>query len=381
MRENKYLKNVDENINVFFNRYKQVYGNKIENDNAKRAELEKQIFRDYWKSIYFIVAVLISICILVLSCIIKLDMKISIYKYAITIVSFIIVNYCAYSMYANKRREEGAIPSYTDNKVELYNLLLKGFNPSLKILNRQEKNEFEVINWQKEYYSVFNSEGFNKFCVDDVLVGNLRNKNINDFYCSELSVVYDTKDSKGNGKYINVFDGLFCRYEMNKNINQEIKILRDNKETESKKYYNQADANRIINMDAGEFERKFDVIADNGTAAMSIITADIMQMLLELYDEMKFEIVIKNQYIYVKLFGKWFFELGANPYQYIDKMRGIENSGNTVEDMINIEESRIDGKKSDDDEYKKLEIKRTYIGLAKLFEVIDMIEELVNKNL
>ena len=33
------------------------------------------------------------------------------------------------------------------------------------------------------------------------------------------------------------------------------------------------------------------------------------------------------------------------------------------------------------DEYKKLEIKRTYIGLAKLFEVIDMIEELVNKNL
>lgn len=60
--------------------------------------------------------------------------------------------------------------------------------------------------------------------------------------------------------------------------------------------------NLKIHLDSKEFEDIFDVYASNQLKAMQLLTADVMQALIDFYAEtdILYEITIKNNYIYIQ---------------------------------------------------------------------------------
>ena len=85
---------------------------------------------------------------------------------------------------------------------------------------------------------------------------------------------------------ITKFNGLFAKIEIEKSIDSELRIMQDGKFA--------FDKNRL-NMDSSEFEKYFDVKASNKILAMQILTADIMEELVEFENKtkMKYNIYLR----------------------------------------------------------------------------------------
>ena len=70
-------------------------------------------------------------------------------------------------------------------------------------------------------------------------------------------------------------------------------------------------------MDSSDFEEIFDIYAEDKIYAMRILTTDVMMLLLDFYEkyEMKFEIILKEQKIFLRFYTGKIFEkkLFRNP--------------------------------------------------------------------
>lgn len=92
------------------------------------------------------------------------------------------------------------------------------------------------------------------------------------------------------------FRGIFATTELNKNINSCIKIM-----------LNRAlisEGDKKINLDSTKFEEYFDVYTDNDILTMRILTADIMEMLVDFFKkyQIRFEVYLKNSKLYFRFF-------------------------------------------------------------------------------
>ena len=102
-------------------------------------------------------------------------------------------------------------------------------------------------------------------------------------------------DSEGNTHTTRttIFHGLFAKVTSEKSITSELRIVQD----KIGKY----NKNRL-NMDSSEFEKYFDVITDNKIIAMQLLTADVMEEMIEFENKtnMKYDIVVKENEIYLR---------------------------------------------------------------------------------
>ncbi len=146
-------------------------------------------------------------------------------------------------------------------------------------------------------YAFAEFEKYNSLDCEDLITGTLNGK-----YNIEMCEI-DVKDSE-----INIFHGLFVEVKFDKKINTKIKIRKSANAlySKSKAIYNKKEK---IEMDSSEFEKEFDVYAENKIIAMQILTSDIMQMLLDFKENNKMipEMTLEDNVLYIRFpTGKMF---------------------------------------------------------------------------
>ena len=145
--------------------------------------------------------------------------------------------------------------------------LIDNFYDNLEYYPLKEMPEriYEKPNYN-EYYNEYHSE--------DYFEGQIKNKYYIDMAEVFTEHVETHTDSEGNTHTTRttIFHGLFAKVTSEKSITSELRIVQD----KIGKY----NKNRL-NMDSSEFEKYFDVITDNKIIAMQLLTADVMEEMIE----------------------------------------------------------------------------------------------------
>lgn len=166
--------------------------------------------------------------------------------------------------------------------------LIDNFYDNLEYYPLKEMPEriYEKPNYN-EYYNEYHSE--------DYFEGKIKNKYYIDMAEVFTEHVETHTDSEGNTHTTRttIFHGLFAKVTSEKSITSELRIVQD----KIGKY----NKNRL-NMDSSEFEKYFDVITDNKIIAMQLLTADVMEEMIEFENKtnMKYDIVVKENEIYLR---------------------------------------------------------------------------------
>ena len=156
-----------------------------------------------------------------------------------------------------------------------------------------------------EYYNIYLSEDYFEAQIDQK----------HSIQMAEVRTVKEEtyRDSDGNTKTrrITKFHGLFGKIEMNKSINNQLKITQNGKVTRKNK----------LNMDSSEFEKYFDVQASNKIVGMQLLTSDVMEELIEFQNKtnMRYDIFINNNELYLRFHSGGMFEAGKLKKGTIDK--------------------------------------------------------------
>lgn len=163
--------------------------------------------------------------------------------------------------------------------------IVKEYNNSLCFLGKQGASKLDYL--QGEY------EKFDKYKSEDSIIGVLNNGC--KIYMAEVYTKKEIRDSEGNTTYETLFSGLFAKVELKNLIPRKIKIRKD-------KIIELFDLDKKMNMDSSEFEKYFTVYTQDELIAMQVLTADIMQILLDFKNKYNYtpEITIKSNMMYIR---------------------------------------------------------------------------------
>ena len=121
---------------------------------------------------------------------------------------------------------------------------------------------------------------YNSYVSDDYFEGKINNQNIKmaDLLVQRITVEKD-KDGNEEKKVMTIFGGLFGKIELEKSINSNLNITRD--------YSSSIKKTQKLEMDSYGFEKIFNVYTDNNIIAMQLLTSDIQEGLLDIYNKYK----------------------------------------------------------------------------------------------
>ena len=180
------------------------------------------------------------------------------------------------------------------------------------------------IGLDSRIYSFAEFERFNKYYTEDLIIGNMPNGLR--IAIAEVITQRETLDLEGNKSTYTIFHGLFTEVELTKNINFNLKI-RKNTLLDGKIFGNKTK----INMDSNEFEKIFDVHTTDKIKCMQILTADIMQLLIDFKMKNKItpEFTLKQNRLYIRFETGSVFEpkltKSAIDYDMLNKYYNIIN--------------------------------------------------------
>ena len=183
--------------------------------------------------------------------------------------------------------------------------LINNFYNNVEYFPYKEMPEYIYEKLEYEYYDSYES--------DDYFEAQINNE-----YSIQMAEVHtieeqEYEDSEGETqtREITKFNGLFAKILINKSINSELKIMQDGELLLNKK----------LKMDSSEFEKYFDVQATNQIIGMQILTADVMEELIEFENKtkMKFDIYIKGNELYLRFHSGEMFEPASLKKGPLDK--------------------------------------------------------------
>ena len=162
----------------------------------------------------------------------------------------------------------------------------------------EEKEEIE-----KEYIDAdFDGTSFDYITEEDWVDGQIDENHF--FKVTDIDVKQEYIDNDGDRRTRSVFKGLFYSLEADKDIGTCLKInINQNNGIEGAENYK-------IQMDSSEFEDFFDVYCDDKILAVRILTADIMETIMNFYKKyyIPFEICYRNNKIYTRFYIEDMFE-------------------------------------------------------------------------
>lgn len=137
-------------------------------------------------------------------------------------------------------------------------------------------------------------ERFDCYHSEDLMIGNVDD---HDMMMAEVHTEEKNTSSEGNTTYTTIFHGLFGLSKLNNSYHGMVKVHAD-KGFLGKIFPDQ----KRIEMDSSEFEKYFDVIADDKIQAMQILTSDIMDKMIDFIhnSNIKYELTIKNNKLYIR---------------------------------------------------------------------------------
>lgn len=147
-----------------------------------------------------------------------------------------------------------------------------------------------------EYYDEYHSDDYFEAKIDDKYLIDM----------AEVKTIKEEKHTDSNGNttttHTTVFHGLFAKILFDKSINCDFRIGRESKISAYK--------NRL-EMDSSEFEKQFNVYTSNPIVGMQLLTADVMEEILEFQNKTKthFDIFIRENNLYIRFHCGSMFEI------------------------------------------------------------------------
>ena len=178
---------------------------------------------------------------------------------------------------------------------------------------------------------------YNRYSSDDYMEAIL-----NDKYSIQMAEVKTVKverrsNSRGGSSTTTtiIFHGLFAKIIMDKSINGELRILRNGLANFDKKQ---------LRMDSSEFEKYFDVSASDKILGMRLLTADVMEDLLEFSKKLdiEYEMTFRKDTIYFRFYTGNMFEPRSKGnaldkediYSYYEILEFIINITKKINDVV-----------------------------------------------
>ena len=183
--------------------------------------------------------------------------------------------------------------------------LINNFYDNVEYFPNKEMPEYIYENLDYEYYNIYRSS--------DYFEAQIKNK-----YSIQMGEVFTQEeqeytDSDGEKETITItkFHGLFAKILIDKSINSELKIMQNGA------FF----LNNRLKMDSSEFEKYFDVKASNQIIGMQLLTADVMEQLVEFENKtkMKFDIIIKENELFLRFHSGDMFEVDNAKKDVLDK--------------------------------------------------------------
>ena len=208
----------------------------------------------------------------------------------VALLSFAILFFCILKVFRNKGKYQQTYKNeIVSNFIKLIGSDLK-YSPDINY-NNECKGKYTDAK--------FDNHPFNRFYSDDHIEGMLDNQ----IYINAADIEITNHVGSGKNSYIEyVFNGIFAYTKCTKDIGTSVKVYKNKVKILNNK--------ERVNMDSEEFEKYFDIYSDNKILAMQILTSDVMVDLIEFYNKynLDFEIVFKNDTIYVRFFTGPMFE-------------------------------------------------------------------------
>jgi hypothetical protein len=184
-----------------------------------------------------------------------------------------------------------------------------------KVINKMLENFIEELDYiplkslPSNIYDEAKYGGhYNRYYSDDYFEGKINDQKI---VMADLLVQEETKkrDKDGNeeSETTTIFNGLFGKINLNKSINSNLTITKDY----GFSFFNK----QKLEMDSYEFEKAFNVYTDNNIIGMQLLTSDIQEDILALYNKYKisFHISIMHNKMYVLFNTGSMFEVFSTP--------------------------------------------------------------------
>ena len=185
------------------------------------------------------------------------------------------------------------------------NKIMNNFYDNLEYFPQKPMPEYIYEQIEYEYY--------NKYKSDDYFEAQINNR-----YSIQMAEILSQeeetyRDSEGNTHTTTTtkFHGLFAKIVIDKSINSELRIMQNRTILKKDR----------LNMDSSEFEKYFDVKASDPIVGMQLLTADVMEELVQFENKtnMKFDIVIKENELYLRFHSGSMFEVGNIKKGALDK--------------------------------------------------------------
>lgn len=216
-------------------------------------------------------------------------------------------------------------------KYNVVKAFIKEYSETLEYRPEQGMSRSIYNNGEFEYYDRYHSE--------DLIVGTLEDKY--KVTMAEVHTEDESRDEDGHTSYTTIFHGLVAEVKFEKMVSANMKIRRNKMLSFNKK--------EKIEMDSGEFEKKFDVYSTNKIIAMQLLTSDIMQMLMDFREKSKVtpEMTLKGDLLYIRFATGNMFEPqileNSLDYSTLKKYYDTINFtlGITEKFLKNIEETEI----------------------------------------
>lgn len=206
------------------------------------------------------------------------------------LICFIIVVILIMSIYTiTSKKNKNYNKFFKDNVI---NMLIKECCKNLEYIPTGELSQYIYIDGEFEKY--------NRYYSEDLIQGTIDNKyNVT---MAEVRTEVEEIDSDGNSSTRTVFHGLVARVDLERLINANIKIRRNTMRL--------FQDDTKIEMDSGEFEKEYDVYATDRMIAMQILTADVMQMILDFKEKngIRPELTLKGNTLYIRFSTGKLFE-------------------------------------------------------------------------
>ena len=185
------------------------------------------------------------------------------------------------------------------------NKIMNNFYDNLEYFPNKAMPEYIYKQLGYEYYNEYGSEDYVEAQIDNkysIQMGEIH---------TQKRETYRDSEGKTHTRTITKFHGLFAKIIMHKSIKGELKIMQNGGLLFSKK----------LKMDSSEFEKYFDVKASNPIVGMQLLTADVMDELVQFENKtkMKYDIFIKDNELYLRFHSGNMFEPGNFKNGVLDK--------------------------------------------------------------
>ena len=263
-------------------------------DNSELENTWKEAKKENQEARKKAIVICLIIDIIVVTLLFKLIFS-SIYGIAFTLMFGLVFNIIIFAtITAFSSASKKNIEFITKYKNIVINKLINNFYDNLEYFPHKQMPEY--------IYEQLKYEEYNKYDSDDYFEALINNK-----YSIQMAEVltkeertYKDKDGETKKEVITKFHGLFAKIEMDKSINSKLRIGQNGS----------IFSRKALKMDSSEFEKYFDVEASDKIIGMQLLTADVMEELIDFINKtkMKYDIFIENSELYLRFHSGTMFE-------------------------------------------------------------------------